>query len=80
MIMHIKLNESVNKLYKPTKLQKIFELFIESGDLATRYDFIPGEYSDIKSAQTSLSAGVKRYGYPIKIRVINNQIYLIRID
>lgn len=80
MTLHIKFSESVNKLYTPTKLQRIFESFIESGDLATRYNFIPGEYSDIKSAQTSLSAGAKRYGYPVKIRVINNQIYLIRVD
>lgn len=70
----------VNKLYKPTKLQTILDEFMRSDDLAVRCVMAPGEYANTSSAQSSYHVAIKRLGYPIAARVLNGDMYLIKIS
>lgn len=73
-------SEIVNKLYKPTKLQTILYEFMRSDALAVRCVMAPGEYANASSAQSSYAAAIKRLGYPIAARVLNGDMYLIKIS
>lgn len=73
-------SEIVNKLYKPTKLQKILDEFMRSDALAVRCVMAPGEYANASSAQSSYHVAIKRLGYPIAARVLNGDMYLIKIS
>lgn len=73
-------SEIVNKLYKPTKLQKILDEFMSSDAPAVRCVMAPGEYSNASSAQSSYHTAIKRLGYPIAARVLNGDMYLIKIS
>lgn len=73
-------SEIVNKLYKPTKLQKILDEFMSSDALAVRCVMAPGEYSNASSAQSSYHTAIKRLHYPIAARVLNGDMYLIKIS
>lgn len=72
--------ETVNKLYKPTKLQTVLDEFMRSDALAVRCIIEPGEYSNASSAQSGYHAAIKRLGYPIAARVLNGDMYLIKIN
>lgn len=72
--------ETVNKIYKPTKLQTILDEFMCSDALAVRCVMAPGEYANARSAQSSYHAAIKRLGYPIAARVLNGIMYLIKIN
>lgn len=72
--------ETVNKLYKPTKLQTILDEFMRSDALAVRCVMAPGEYANANSAQGSYHTAIKRSGYPIAARVINGDMYLIKLN
>lgn len=72
--------ETVNKLFKPTKLQTILDEFMRSDALAVRCVMAPGEYANASSAQSSYHAAIKRLGYPIAARVFNGDMYLIKIS
>lgn len=72
--------ETVNKLYKPTKLQTILDEFMRSDALAVRCVMAPGEYANASSAQSSYHAAIKRLQYPIAARVFNGDMYLIKIN
>lgn len=72
--------ETVNKLYKPTKLQTILDEFMRSDALAVRCVMAPGEYANASSAQSSYHAAIKRLHYPIAARVFNGDMYLIKIN
>lgn len=71
--------ETVNKLYKPTKLQTVLDEFMRSDDLAVRCMMEPGEYANSNSAQTSYRRAIKRLNYPIVARTINGDLYLIKV-
>ena len=73
-------SEIVNKLYKPTKLQTILDEFMRSDALAVRCVMAPGEYANASSAQSSYHVAIKRLGYPIAARVLNGDMYLIKIS
>ena len=72
--------ETVNKLYKPTKLQIVLDEFMRSDALAVRCVMAPGEYLNVHSAQSSYHAAIKRLRYPIAARVFNGDMYLIKIN
>lgn len=72
--------ETVNKLYKPAKLQTILDAFMRSDALAVRCMIAPGEYANAASAQRSYYAAIKRLHYPIAARVFNGDMYLIKIS
>lgn len=72
--------ETVNKLYKPAKLQTILDEFMRSDALAVRCVIAPGEYANASSAQGSYHAAIKRLHYPIAARVFNGDMYLIKIS
>ena len=72
--------ETVNKLYKPTKLQTILDEFMRSDALAVRCIMEPGEYANARSAQSSYHAAIKRLGYPIAARILNGDMYLIKLE
>lgn len=72
--------ETVNKLYKPAKLQTILDEFMRSDALAVRCVMAPGEYASASSAQSSYHAAIKRLHYPIAARVFNGDMYLIKIS
>ena len=72
--------ETVNKLYKPAKLQTILDEFMRSDALAVRCVMAPGEYANASSAQSSYHAVIKRLRYPIAARVLNGDMYLIKIN
>lgn len=71
--------ENVNKLYKNTKLQTILDGFMRSDALAIRCNILPGEYSNMVSAQATYHKAVKRYKCPVAVRVLNGDLYLIKI-
>ena len=73
-------SEIANKLYKPTKLQTILDEFMRSDALAVRCVMAPGEYANTSSAQGSYAAAIKRLHYPIAARVLNGDMYLIKIS
>lgn len=72
--------ETVNKLFKPTKLQTVLDEFMRSDALAVRCIMEPGEYSNASSAQSSYHAAIKRLGYPIAARILNGDMYLIKLE
>lgn len=71
--------ETVNKLFKPTKLQTILDAFMQNDELAIRYVMEPREYANLRSAQSSFSCAIKRYRLPIVTRVIHGDLYLIKV-
>lgn len=72
--------ETVNKIYKPAKLQTILDEFMCSDALAVRCVMAPGEYANARSAQSSYHMAIKRLGYPIAARVLNGDMYLIKLN
>ena len=72
--------ETVNKLYKPTKLQTILDEFMRSDAQAVRCVMSEGEYANASSAQSSYHNAIKRLGYPIAARILNGDIYLIKLE
>ena len=72
--------ETANKLYKPTKLQRVLDEFIASGNKAVRVVLEPGEYDSIKAARGSFYGAIRRLRYPIKTRIINGELYLVLVN
>lgn len=72
--------ETVNKLYKPTKLQTILDEFMRSDAQAVRCVMSEGEYANASSAQSSYHNAIKRLGYPIAARILNGDMYLIKLE
>lgn len=70
----------VNKLYAPGKVQKILDEFLKMDCLAVKIVLDNGEYSNIRSAQSSYHGTIKRMGLPIKARILAGDLYLIKID
>lgn len=71
--------EIVNKLYRRTKLQIILDRFMSSEEPAVHCILRPGEYSSLNSAQSTYCKAIKRLGYPIMVRVIAGEMYLVKI-
>lgn len=69
-------DDSVNKLYRRTHMTRFLDEFIDSGYKIAKVTF-NGEYSSIESARASICRAVTRLRYPIVIRTINGEVYLI---
>lgn len=72
--------DAVNKLFKPTKLQTILDEFMRSDAQAVRCVMSEGEYANASSAQSSYHNAIKRLGYPIAARILNGDMYLIKLE
>lgn len=71
---------TANKLYKPTKLQTILDEFMAKDDLAVRCILAPGEYKNPRSAQSSFATAIKKLRHPVAARILNGELYLIKIN
>lgn len=71
--------EDLNYLYRKTKLQLILEEFQKSDQLAMKVELEPGEYASLHSAQGSLSIAIKKHHFGMAARILNNELYLIKI-
>ena len=72
--------ESVNRLFRQTKLQTVLNEFMHSEDKAIKLVLEPGEYAHTRSAQSSFYRAIQRLRYPIKARILNGELYLIKVD
>lgn len=72
--------EISNKLFRATKLQATLEEFMKMDDLIARCVFEPGEYSSVRSAQSSYYTAIKRCGYHMTARILNGELYLIKLS
>lgn len=69
----------VNKLYKPTRLQKELEYFMS---LEEPIMYVTGHtgYSSFSSMRSSYMRAIGRLGMPIQLRNIGDRTYFIRTD
>lgn len=68
-----------NKLFRATKLQSVLEEFANSNQAAVHLIFDEGEYKNVKSAHSSFRVAIKRMNYPIAVRTLNGELYLIKL-
>ena len=54
--------------------------FMSTGAKFAKVDFASMDYCSMESAQSSICGAARRYKYPIKVRMINREIYLVRTD
>ena len=45
-----------------------------------KVEFDKNEYKHVGSAQSNLCDAAKRYGFPMRVSVINGELYIIRKD
>lgn len=67
--------------YKKTKLQIVFEEFLESGMSKAEAIFEPYEYRDKHSLYSSLYNGARKWARDkIEVLMLDGRVYLLRID
>lgn len=54
--------------------------FVNMNVHCVKVTFADDEYSNLKSAQNSIAASAKRFGFPVKATIINKEMYLVRTD
>lgn len=54
--------------------------FMNMDVMCVKVTLAPDEFKSTDSAQVSLRQSAKKAGFPIKVRVINKELYLIRTD
>lgn len=54
--------------------------FMNMGAKCVKITLAPGEYSNLNSAQSTLIVSAKKAGFPIKVRNIDGELYLVRTD
>lgn len=72
--------DTVNLMFRPTKIQSILDEFMYTDNLVVRCILSPGEYSSVYSAQRSFKAAIYRLGYPIMARSFKGDLYLIKVN
>ena len=74
--------ETVNKLYRLTRLQQDLTDFQNDHDSKViKVIFAEGEYKGgTRSAQTSYHNAIKRMGLHMKARVLDGELYLIKLE
>ena len=71
----------VNKLYRPTKIQKNLMLMHQSESKVFRVILSDGEYTTIRSAQASWHNCIKKLGFRnMKARVFGGILYIIKLE
>lgn len=71
--------ETANRLYRPTKIQRVLDEFSRMDAQAVKVAFEPGEYKNSASAQATYSRAIQRLKYPMKARILNDELYLIKL-
>lgn len=64
--------------HKPHKNQAMLEEFLKMNTPAVKLD-IGNEWNSPRSAYNSLWKSAKRFGYPVQVRTLQGEVYLIRI-
>lgn len=54
--------------------------FMKMEVMCVKVALAPNEYSTINTARTTLQASAKKAGLPIKVRILDRELYLIRTD
>lgn len=73
-------SDITNKLFRATKLQVMLNEFARMDDTVVKCVLEPGEYSSIKSAQSSYYTAIKRSGHRMTARILNGELYLIKLS
>ena len=71
-------SEIPNNWHRPYKCQGVLEEFLSMHTPAVKLD-IGDEWKNQKSAYSVLWKAAKRFGYPVKVRMVRGEVYLIRI-
>lgn len=71
--------ETVNRLFRPGRVQAIVDEFQRSEQTAVHVILSHGEYSSIGSAQSSFTATIRRLGYSIIARTFKGELYLLKV-
>lgn len=71
-------SEIPSNWHRPYKCQGVLEEFLSMHTKAVKLD-VGDEWKDPKSAYGSLSKAAKRFGYPVQVRLVRGEVYLIRI-
>lgn len=71
--------EVVNKLYRPTKIQRALDEFSRMDAQAVKVVLGPGEYKNAASAQSAYYKAIRRLKYPMKAQVSKGELYLIKL-
>lgn len=71
--------ETQNKLFRLTKLQTILHEFNDRPERAIRIILDPGEYVSTHSAQGAYHQAIKRSKLAMKARILDGDLYLIKI-
>ena len=76
---HVDIN-SVNKLFRHTRVQRTVIEFWGSNDLVWKITFDNDEYKSLKNAQSTYCSTIKRLGLNIRARCFNGSLYLIKLE
>lgn len=71
----------IEELPKPrgyNRVRRIIEEFVESNADFAWVEIEEGEYKTLKTAMWSLSNSARKSGLPVKVRMIDKKIYLVR--
>lgn len=71
---------SVNKLFRHTRVQRTVIEFWGSNDLVWKITFNSDEYKNLRSAQSTYCGTIKRLGLNICARCFNGSLYLIKLE
>lgn len=73
-------SDTANKLFRATKLQITLNEFARMDDAVVKCVLEPGEYTNVKSAQSSYYTAIKRCGYHMTARILKGELYLIKLS
>lgn len=73
-------SDTANKLFRATKLQITLNEFARMDDAVVKCVLEPGEYSSIRSAQSSYCTAIRRSGHRMAARILNGELYLIKLS
>lgn len=71
---------SVNKLFRYTRVQRTVIEFWDSNDLVWKITFDNDEYKSLKTAQSTYCSTIKRLGLNMRARCFNGSLYLIKLE
>ena len=68
------------KFYKTTKLLRVIQEFVDSGETMAKVELAEGEYKSVNSACSSLCRACQRFGKGLSCSTRNGVIYLYYKD
>lgn len=71
-----------NKLFHPTRLQKnIIAMHEDPTCRVFKVILAPGEYANVRSAQSSHAGCIRKLGFNnMKARILNGELYIIKLE